>query len=46
MANVDTSFPGLYTFTSQTYRFGKDPNRDIRVALATSWRRNFCFEAL
>lgn len=31
-----------YTHTSQTYRFGKDPKQDVRVALATSWRRVFC----
>ncbi len=48
MANVDTSFPGLYTFTSQTVRFGQaKPNRpELRVALATSWRRDFCFTPL
>jgi len=46
MANADTTTLGTYTFTSQTYRFGKDPNADIRVVLATNWRRSFCFEGL
>lgn len=46
MANIDSSAQGLYNFTSQTYRFGKDATRDIRVALATNWRREFCFEPL
>lgn len=36
----------LYTFTAQTYRFGKDPRLDPRVVLATNWRRGFCAEPL
>lgn len=35
-----------YTFTGQTYRFGKDPNLDLRVVLSTNWRRGFCFESI
>jgi hypothetical protein len=45
-ASVDSGSPGLYTFTAQTYRFGKDPRRDLRVVLATNWRRGFCAEPL
>lgn len=45
-ASVDTGTPGLYTFTAQTYRFGKDPRLDLRVVLATNWRRGFCAEPL
>ena len=44
-ASVDSD-AGVSTFTSQTYRFGKDPERDIRLVLATNWRRGFCFEPL
>lgn len=33
------------TFTSQTYRFGKDAKFDVRMALATNWRRGFCAES-
>lgn len=42
----DIAQPGTPTFTMQTYRFGKDPRQDIRVVLATNWRRGFCFEDL
>jgi len=44
-ASVDSD-AGVSTFTSQTYRFGRDPERDIRLVLATNWRRGFCFEPL
>jgi hypothetical protein len=36
----------VYTHTSQTYRFSKDPERGVRVTLSTSWRRGFCPGAL
>lgn len=36
----------VHTVTTQTYRFGKDPNLDLRVVLSTAWRRAFCFEQL
>jgi hypothetical protein len=45
MANRDT-LVHVNTFTSQTYRFGKDPKNDLRVVLGTSWRRAFCFEPI
>lgn len=46
MATHDTDLSGTYTYTTQTYRFGKDPKVDARVVLFTSWRRDFCFQAL
>lgn len=46
VAGRDLLEPGTYTFTAQTYRFGKDPRLDLRVVLATSWRRHFCPEPL
>lgn len=33
------------TFTSQTYRFGKDAKVPVRMVLATNWRRGFCAES-
>lgn len=46
MGNWDSAQnSGLYTYSSQTYRFGKNPQQDIRVVLGANWRRGFCFEA-
>lgn len=36
----------VYTHTSQTYRFDKTPDRNIRITLSSSWRRAFCPGAL
>ncbi|MFO0561824.1 MAG: hypothetical protein U0269_27680 [Polyangiales bacterium] len=45
MANYETlDFPGEYMFNTQTWRFGRDPATPVRLALATSWRRAFCFD--
>lgn len=45
MANYETlDFPGEYMFNTQTWRFGRDPTTPVRLALATSWRRAFCFD--
>lgn len=38
--------PDEMAVADTTYRFGKDPRTDVRVILATSWRRGFCFEGL
>lgn len=46
LANQDGVGFDPLTYTAQTYRFGKDPNLDIRVVLATNWRRGFCFEPI
>jgi hypothetical protein len=40
----DAPIEDIYSFTGQTYRFGKDPRLDIRMVLATNTRRQFCFE--
>jgi hypothetical protein len=45
-ANWDNEWgDGDPTYTSQTYRFGKDPELPVRMALATNWRRGFCAES-
>lgn len=42
MLNFNTRQPeGVHTFTSQTYKFGKD-RLDIRAVLATNQRRGYC----
>lgn len=45
-ANIDTLRITGYNITTQTYRFRKDPNVDIRIVMGANWRRNFCFEAI
>lgn len=44
--NYETPELVVHTFTSQTYRFGKDPALPIRMVVATNWHRAFCFEGL
>ena len=35
-----SNYDPVYTHTTQTYRFGKDP--EIRMVIGSSWRRTFC----
>jgi len=37
-----TSREGYASFDGQTYRFGRDPDVDVRLFLATSQQRGFC----
>jgi hypothetical protein len=46
IANQDGAGFDPLTYTAQTYRFGKDPDLDLRAVLATNWRRGFCFEPI
>ncbi len=41
-----TSDQPYASFDGQTWRFGKDPDLDIRVALATNQARGYCVEGL